>query len=336
MLEFRHRDQAHRLGAGELYLGAPETLYEDTPAQTLRRLVATIESGTPWRDTVDREYRTANPWLHKIVLDPSRDAFFREILQPSGRHVLDVGSGWGQQTLSLARTNTVCAIEPNPDRLRFIQAVARQEKIAGACWFLAANFQELELPASFDLATCIGVLEWVGKFSTEPDPREAQRNFLRRLYTALKPGGQLVVGIENRLGLKYLMHSRDDHTGAADISCLPYVQAAKLWHQRTGQELRVLTHSQPEYRDLLSAAGFSRMEFFAAYPDYKLSRRILPCAPPDVINRWFLGGGFEPEHDGHDGSPLAFQDELAAQYRSFARLGFAAAVAPSFFIVATK
>jgi SAM-dependent methyltransferase len=336
MLAFRHLGQSHQLAAGELYSRAPDQLYADTPAATLRGIVAEIEAGAPWAGVIDRHYRTANPWLHQIVCDPSRNAFFREILPPRGLQVLDVGSGWGQQALELARHNRVCAVEPNPDRLAFIRAAARQEARLDSLYFLAANFQDLEFEASFDLATCIGVLEWVGKFSPLPDPQEAQRLFLQRLHAVLKPGGRLVIGIENRLGLKYLMHSRDDHTGAADISCLPYEQANRLWRQRAGEDLRVITYSEPEYRRLLAAAGFTSAAFYAAYPDYKLSRVILPCDPAETVNRHFLDGKFEPEHDGHDGSPLAFQAELAAQYRSFAEAGLAAAVAPSYFIVATK
>jgi len=336
MLSFRHLGHDHQLAPGGFYTRAPDQLYADTPAATLRGIVAEIDTGTPWASVIDRHYRTANPWLHAIVCDPSRNTFFREILPPRGLQVLDVGSGWGQQALELARHNTVVAVEPNPDRLAFIQAVARQERRQEALYFLAANFQDLELAAAFDLATCIGVLEWVGKFSPLPDPQEAQRQFLRRLHAALKPGGRLVIGIENRLGLKYLMHSRDDHTGVADISCLPYPQANRLWRQRAGEDLRVITYAEPEYRQLLADCGFARAEFFAAYPDYKLSRVVLPCDPADRVNRYFLDGGFQPEHDGHDGSPLAFQEELAAQYRTFAQLGLAAAVAPSYFIVATK
>lgn len=336
MLAFQHLGETHRLAPGELYTRAPDQLYADTPAATLRGIVAEINGGAPWLEVIDRHYRTANPWLHRIVADPSRNTFFRETLPVRGLQVLDVGSGWGQQALELARQNTVCAVEPNPDRLAFIQAVARQERREQALYFLAANFQDLAFAADFDLATCIGVLEWVGKFSPLSDPQEAQRVFLRRLHAALKPGGRLVIGIENRMGLKYLMHSRDDHTGVADISCLPYPQANRLWRQRTGEDLRVITYSEPEYRRLLADSGFVRAEFHAAYPDYKLSRVVLPCEPPERINQHFLAGHFEPEHDGHDGSPLACQDELAAQYRTFAELGLAAAVAPSYFIVATK
>ena len=336
MLAFRHLGQSHQLAAGGFYSQAPERLYADTPAATLRGIVAEIEAGAPWTEVIDRHYRASNPWLHGIICDPSRNTFFREILPPRGLQVLDVGSGWGQQALELARHNTVCAVEPNPDRLAFIRAAARQEQPPHALYYLAANFQDLEFESTFDLATCIGVLEWVGSFSPLPDPRESQRQFLRRLHGALKPGGRLLIGIENRLGLKYLMHAPDDHTGVADISCLPYEQANRLWRQRTGSDLRVITYAEPEYRRLLAETGFTHAEFYAAYPDYKLARVVLPCQPPDRLNRYFLDGHHEPEHDGHTGSPLAFQDELAAQYRTFAELGLAAAVAPSYFIVATK
>src|SRR5690606_34858399 len=134
--------------------------YRDTPADVLGKIVADVEGGRPWREVVHECYAESNPWLYQIVTSPKRDLFFR--LHPHlvrGR-MLDVGSGWGQIALPLAAHGNVCALEPTPERLRFIRAAARQDGLDGKMWFLNADYFDVESADKFDLITCIGVLEW--------------------------------------------------------------------------------------------------------------------------------------------------------------------------------
>src|SRR5690606_7814928 len=99
--------------------------------------------------------------------------------------MLDVGSGWGQIALPLAAHGNVCALEPTPERLRFIRAAAQQDGLDGKMWFLNADYFDVEFADKFDLITCIGVLEWVPKFRPGNDPLEIQRQFLRKLRREL-------------------------------------------------------------------------------------------------------------------------------------------------------
>ena len=103
----------------------------------------------------------------------------------------------------------------------------------------------------FDLVCCIGVLEWVPKFQGG-DPRKVQLAFLRRMRSTLRPGGKCYVGIENRLGLKYFMGGRDDHTGQRNVGVFDQTLAAAKHRTITGEELRVFTYSHAEYLALLS------------------------------------------------------------------------------------
>jgi 2-polyprenyl-3-methyl-5-hydroxy-6-metoxy-1,4-benzoquinol methylase len=296
-------------------------------------MVREIEHGVPWREAVARHQAKRNPWLYRIVTDPARDLFFRQEPPLAGARVLDVGAGWGQASIPLARRCSVTSLEPTPERWAFIRAVAAQEGVADQMYFVQADFLQVEFKTQFDLACCIGVLEWVPAFRSGP-PREVQIEFLRQLRYCLAAGGQLVIGIENRFGLKYLLGAPDDHIGVPGVAVYEEDLAATKWRKQSGRELRSLTYTRSELADLLAAAGFASLQFYAALPDYKVPRLILPLGPE--VENYFAQGGFEPEHDGASGRMLSFQEELRSHYRSLAGLGIARDFVPSFYVAATR
>jgi SAM-dependent methyltransferase len=339
MITFQCTGETHSLSPGGWFSALTQKeVFTDTPRETLRRLIAEIEAGTPWLAAVAAEYAASQPWLHRIIASPQRDLFFRSHCVLHGQRILDVGSGWGQQALVLAKSNEVCAVEPNPERLGFVRAVAQQCGILDRLYFFNVDMLALDFAAEFDTVTSVGVLEWVANFHPDGAAPAVQQRFLCRLHAALKPGGQCIIGIENRLGLKYLMGARDDHTGTRHLCTLDYSSADAGWRAQHQRDLRVVTWSRSEYERLFKTAGFSGTSFYAAFPDYKLPEVILPCNEPDEVSAFFRSGQFVPEHDGWDGSVLPEPDQatLASHYRSFAEIGIAHHFAPSFFIIARK
>lgn len=331
-LHLSHRGRSCVVDLGQQFAAeARSDSYRDVPSDEMESIITGIEKGTPWRDAVAARFADANPWLHRIVTDPRRAQFFHQHPPRPGARVLDIGAGWGQIALPLARTAQVCALEPTPERLRFIAAAARQEGLDSRMWFVQADFLEVEFAEPFDLVTCIGVLEWVPKFAPHLAPRDAQRLFLARARRTLGANGQLVIGIENRLGLKYMLGAPDDHIDAPYIAVYDEALADRKWRERSGQPLRCLTHTRAEYEVLLREAGFDAIRFWSAFPDYKLPEAIVPAG---AETNAYLTSHFVPEHDGIRGAPLAFQNELASHYRSLAALGIASDFAPSFFITA--
>lgn len=332
-LSFQHSGEVITLPPGGRW-AAPraDTCYRDTAAGELQDIITAIDEGRPWREVVSERYARTKPWLHAIVTSPARDLFFRLHPPPSGARILDLGAGWGQIALPLARRGdlTVTALEPTPERLAFIRAAARQEQAEGCMHFLETDFQAVEFESQFDYACCIGVLEWVPKFCPG-EPRAVQLDFLRRVRRALRPGGTLVVGIENRFGLKYLLGTRDDHTGVPNVSVLDAALATVRYRESTGQELRVFTYTLTEYTDLFREAGFAICKAHGAFPDYKLPELILPCEPADGFNRSLLAATLPPEHDGVDGQELPETAACHSHYRSLARLKIAQHFCPSFF-----
>lgn len=334
MLSFRHGTETVSLQPGGTWATAARTgSYRDTAAETLRAIIAEIEQGRPWREAVAARYADTQPWLHQVVTSPARPLFFQQHPPPAGSTVLDIGAGWGQIALPLAREHgaQVTALEPTPERLAFIRAAAAQERLTGHMRFIQADFFDLEFDPVFDLVCCIGVLEWVPKFRAG-DPHRAQLEFLRRIRAALRPGGSCCVGIENRLGLKYLLGARDDHLAEPGVAVYDAALAASKWQQRTGGPLRTFTFTSRELAGLLTESGFNRLQFFAALPDYKIPHLILPLGTE--TNAHFGSNAHIPEHDGIDGSPLPFQAELRSHYHTLAQLQIAHEFAPSFYVVA--
>lgn len=334
-VDFTHQDQPRTLRAGELYAAPRAEGFRDTPATELRALIAEVEAGRPWREAVHARYAAAKPWLHSIIADPRRTAFFDPVLPTGPGPVLDLGAGWGQIARPLAATRPVVALEPVAERLGFVQAAARQDGVAGHMAFVAADYFDTSFTTRFAAICAIGVLEWAGAFQSQADPQDRQRAFLRKVRAELAPGGALVLGIENRLGLKYLLGCPDDHIGVPHIAWLPAALARRRWQESSGHTLRSFTYSLSELAALLRAADFREIEFFGAFPDYKLPSRIISLADGGAaLCRWLLHELPPPEHNGYDGSTLdaAQQETLAAAYRSLAADGIAHHFAPSFFV----
>lgn len=337
-IHFAHNGANHVLPAGGLYAAPREAGFRDTPAGELLSLIAEIDAGRPWRQVVLDRYAVAKPWLHRIITDPSRTTFFDTVLPPGDGPVLDLGAGWGQTARPLAARRPVVALEPVAERLAFIQAAARQDGVDGNLSYLGADYFDIQFETRFAAICAIGVFEWVGAFQNHTDPQERQRAFLRKARAELTPGGTLVLGIENRLGLKYLLGCPDDHLGVSQIACLPAALARQRWQASSGQPLQSFTYSLVELEQMLRLAGFTRIEFFSAFPDYKLPEQIISLADGGhALNAWLATVPLPPEHNGYDGSVLdpAFQKDLETRYRSLAATGNAQHFAPSFFVRAS-
>lgn len=334
-VNFQHRAAPYALAGGGHYAAPREAGFRDTPSADLQSLIAEIQAGRPWRDAVAARYATAKPWLYRIITDPSRTAFFDTVLPAGSGAVLDIGSGWGQIARPLARGRPVVALEPVAERLGFIRAAAQQDGVAANLTFIEADYFETSFTTRFEAICAIGVLEWAGAFQDQTDPQERQRAFLRKARGELAAGGALILGIENRLGLKYLLGCPDDHLGVPHIATLPAEQARRRWREFSGQALQSFTYSLTELTQLLRDAGFNQLDFFAAFPDYKLPAAIIPLGDDDkLLGEWLAQSTLPAEHNGYDGSSLdqEFQQRLVAGYRNLVAAGTARHFVPSFFV----
>jgi ubiquinone/menaquinone biosynthesis C-methylase UbiE len=96
--------------------------------------------------------------------------------------VLDYGCGYGDLTYAISRTHPVRGVDPDPARVQFAA-----EQYAPVT-FAVCNPARLDFPdASFDIVTSTVVIHFAG------DPI----GHLREIHRVLRPGGHLVITVQN-------------------------------------------------------------------------------------------------------------------------------------------
>lgn len=207
--------------------------------------------------------------------------------------LLEVGCGMGALTgLFCDRVARVTAVELTARRT---EITAWRHRDRANLTAVAGNIADLEIEGGFDYVTAIGVLEYAGRYSESDNPF---RDFLARLRSFLKPGGSLLLAIENKLGFKYWSGAREDHTG-------------RLFESLEGYPYQkdVQTFSRRELESLLGDAGFEKTEFFYPVPDFKLPREIFSDAYPPTPGHGIRPGMF-PYTDLSQERELLFNEQL--------------------------
>ena len=298
------------------------------------RTVLAFLAARPWREGL-REHFADRPWLRDIITDPRRAAAILQVPLAPGSRVLDVGSGWGQLAVPLAqRGHEVVCLDQTPSRLLLLQAIARQEGVAPH--LVHGDIETLPLAGgAFDLIVLNGVLEWtVRGRAAEAAPAAHQAAVLRRCAGLLRPGGCIFLAIENALGLKYLMGSRDDHCGLPWVTLAGDDDAERRWRQAGVGLQRARTHDLAGYRTIFADAGLGEELAWACFPDYKLPRHVVPL---HTVDNFLLNVPSMPEHHGDNGEALPTEWPLLDAYRRLACNGAGGLFAPSYaFLLSPK
>jgi len=227
-----------------------------------------------WRDAV-ASYQSSS--LIRYLTDPQRLLLMPLLSLISNSKILDLGAGLGSLSFPIAKRNPSCqvyAFDKTLDGLLLLNIIKEQEKL----WNLhIARADALDIPLDdsfFDLVLMVGILEWVGNSTVGMKPMEAQKTALQETYRVLKSGGQLLVGIENRLGHQFL-RGHPDHSGLSYTSLMPRYIANLYTKIRLGFPYKTYTYSERGYRKLLTETGFTDVRFFTAIPDYRFPELIL-------------------------------------------------------------
>ena len=173
--------------------------------------------------------------------------------------VLEIGAGCGAVTRYLGECGgRVLALEGSVRRAAIARSRTRDlENVT----VVADRFDRFSCDYRFDVVTLIGVLEYAALFTEGDDPAV---RMLRQVRTLLKPGGRLILAIENQLGLKYFAGAREDHKGEPMFGI-------EGRYDRHGPQ----TFGRKKLAALLETAGFVSQQFLAPFPDYKLPVSIL-------------------------------------------------------------
>ncbi len=169
--------------------------------------------------------------------------------------VLEIGAGCGAVTGALAdKAEHVTCIELSYKRS---QINAYRHRDRDNLDIIVGNFEDIEpdITEEYDYIFLIGVLEYSGEYIHSETPYE---DMLSRLTNHLAQGGEIVVGIENKYGLKYIAGCTEDHTGDFYSGVGGYKDTES-----------VKTFSKKGIEKLAKKVGL-RTEFYYPYPDYKL------------------------------------------------------------------
>jgi 2-polyprenyl-6-hydroxyphenyl methylase/3-demethylubiquinone-9 3-methyltransferase len=194
-----------------------------------------------WWDT-ESEFRP----LHQI--NPLRLAWIDDIVPLAGKRVLDIGCGGGILADAMARKGAdVLGIDLAGKALKVAQLHALEAQTLGVSYReVSAEALAVEQPESFDVVTCMEMLEHV------PDPSSV----VRACAALVKPGGHVFFSTINRnakafvfaiVGAEYILNllPRGTHEFAKFIKpseLAAYARAAGLDLEQTrGMEYNPLT-----------------------------------------------------------------------------------------------
>lgn len=194
-----------------------------------------------WWDT-ESEFRP----LHQI--NPLRLAWIDDIVPVEGKRIVDIGCGGGILADAMARKGAdVLGIDLATKALKVAQLHALEAQTTGVTYReISAEALAAEQPGSFDVVTCMEMLEHV------PDPASV----VRACSTLVKPGGHVFFSTINRnakafvfaiVGAEYILNllPRGTHEYAkfikpSELSAYARDAGLELQHTR-GMEYNPLT-----------------------------------------------------------------------------------------------
>lgn len=181
--------------------------------------------------------------------------------------ILEIGCGMGSITNVLCeRCKSVTSVELSKRRAVATLIRCREQSNLE---IIVGNLNDIQFKKKYDYITLIGVLEYQGSYTNSQNP---YRDFLKKIKMLLRPGGKLLIAIENKNGLKYWCGAREDHTGIPFDGICNYAYS-------TNRGVR--TFSRAELKKLLVDSGYKNAYFYYPMPDYKLptviySEKYLP------------------------------------------------------------
>jgi SAM-dependent methyltransferase len=278
-----------------------------------RHLLAALKQCRDLSSTSEELRRHIIDWPCEYHFSPLRHALVRPFAIDPSSQFLELGCGCGAITRYLGETGaTVVAVEGS-----LLRAQIAAERCRGLpnVTIYCDNLANFSCRQRFDFVSLIGVLEYAPLFVPGPDP---VGQCLRIALDFLTPRGQLILAIENQLGLKYLNGCQEDHVGKR------YFGVHDLYDGS-----QPITYGKRELADRLRAEGFSHQAFYYPFPDYKLPQIILSdqgicdreLCPEDLLCRITsrdFGGEWLPNfHENLARQALARNQMLADTANSF-------------------
>ena len=258
-----NHNRLHRASSG-VWTKDADAAFEYSDGEEAQSYIAQTIAQATDRGSLSTELASQiRDWSSEYHLSPLRSNLLRALNLDDRGPILEIGAGCGAITRYLGELNLdVDAVEGSYDRACIARLrCADLENVE----VHAINVNDLSLPDKhYGLVCFIGVLEYAQRFSgIEQSPEEAVLHLLAKAKQALRPGGAIVIAIENRLGFKYLFGAGEDHYGLAYEGIHDYPHFAGI-----------KTYSKTTWEHLLSKYDLA-YEFLYPFPDYKLPEQVL-------------------------------------------------------------
>ena len=236
--------------------------------------------------------RQAVPEFESMIFSPQREAALELLDIKTGEVCIDYGCMWGNLSVGMAkRGGVVLAVDQTRDSLKFLRARIRHENL-GNVLCIQDDIRKVALDGLTDVAAINGVLEWVPEFGDvelksfygkrqsreypAANPRQVQRDFLAKARKNLRDGGRLLLAIENRFDYTQFLGRPDPHAKLLFTSFLPRRLSNAISKAVLARPYVNYLYSFRKLERLLLEAGFSKVELYMAFPDYRFPTLILP------------------------------------------------------------
>ena len=199
-------------------------------------------------------------WTALYHLSPMRSNIIESVGITDTCDVLEIGAECGAVTERLCDlAATVTCVEPSR-RKSEINALRNQD-----CTNLniyVGNFEQIETNElkQYDVVTMLGAFSHAAEYVQGESPYICMLQLAMR---HVKDHGKLVIGIENRLGLKYLAGCKEPYSGL-------YFEGIEGYTQKE----HIRTFSKQELLQIISAAGYEKVRIRYPYPDYQFTMDI--------------------------------------------------------------
>jgi SAM-dependent methyltransferase len=198
-------------------------------------------------------------WVSTYHFSHTRANLLRPFKDSLTGSVLELGAGCGAVTRFLGETaQEVVAVEGS---LKRCEINAERVRDLENTTIVASEISEFRTAAQFDAVVVVGVLEYAAMFIDSDAPH---RELLEMTSRFLKPGGILLLAIENKFGLKYFAGAPEDHVGKPMFGI-----------ENKYKEKGVRTFSRPNLVSAFKESGYLSVHTHAPLPDYKIVRGLV-------------------------------------------------------------
>jgi len=229
--------------------------------ETEQRLQQILSSTSDLSSSSEELEQQIVDWPSEYHLSSTRANLLRGLNLDDIEHVLELGCGCGSISRYLGEQTQLKIDSVEGSAVRAALAAQRCSDLDNVT-ISTGNFNNMEFPDDhYDLVIFVGVTEYAGRFSQAETDQDALQELLALAKGTAKKSGLVLIAIENRLGLKYVMGACEDQ---------PFV-GIDNYPESTG----IRTYSKTEWHTQISKAGFTATEFAYPFPDYKVPTMLL-------------------------------------------------------------